>query len=177
MKKSRIWMAVAVTLTMGFSISSCGDANEYEDANTANPSWVDNYTDSTKVAHPETLAGTQWVRGSGLKKNVYGEEIQGFVESLNFVSADSVSVKMSEGTTTGTWKDDSNTDALPYYEYTYSNTNGRIDILKRSVDEKGKVSKTAIFTGVAVSGKQEVITITHFSDVVETPVQTYLLKQ
>ena len=100
--------------------------------------------------------------------------MQGFVESLNFVSADSVAVKMSEGVTAGTWVDESNTEALPYYEYTYSEITGRVEILKRIVDDKGKVSKSAIFTGVAVNGKREVLTIAHFGD---TPVQSYLVRQ
>lgn len=159
---------------LAIGLTSCGDANEYEDVNTDNPSWVNGYTDSLSIAHPESIANTTWVRGTGLKTNAYGEEIQGFVESINFVSADSVAVKMSEGKTPGTWVDESNTESLPYYEYTYSNTTGRIEILKRVTDDKGKVSKSAIFTGVAVSGKQEVITIAHFGD---TPVQTYLVRQ
>ena len=66
------------------------------------------------------------------------------------------------------------TSNLPYYEYTYSNTTGRVEILKRVVDDKGKVSKSAIFTGVAVSGKREVLTVVHYGD---TPVQSYLVKQ
>jgi hypothetical protein len=93
---------------------------------------------------------------------------------LNFAKADSVAVKMSQGVTEGTWVDESNTSALPYYEYTYSKNTGKLEILKRVVDDKGKVSKTAIFTGVAVSGTSEVITLSHFGD---TPVQTYLVKQ
>ena len=159
---------------LAIGLTSCGDANEYEDAYTDNPSWVTNYNDSLKIAHPQTLANTNWVRGTGLKKNVYGEEIQGFVERLNFVSEDSVAVKMSEGTTAGTWVDESNNETLPYYEYSYTSTTGKIEILKRVEDDKGKVSKSAIFTGVAVSGTKEVITIAHFGD---TPVQTYLMKQ
>lgn len=167
------WIAMAA-LTMGLAIASCGDANEYEDTNTANPSWVDHYNDTIPVSHPETLAGTNWVRGSGMKKNAYGEEIQGFVESLNFVDADSVSVKMSQGVTEGTWTDESNTEELPLYEYTYSETTGNIAIIKSVKNDKGAISKVTIFTGVAVSGKQEVITIVHYGD---TPVQTYLVKQ
>jgi len=174
MKTFRKSIIFAVALTIGVCLTSCGDANEYEDTNTANPSWVDKYTDSLNIAHPESVANTSWVRATGMKKNAYGEEIQGFVASLDFVSADSVAVQMSEGTTSGTWLDESNTADLPYYEYTYSNVTGKIEILKRVVDEKGKVSKSTIFTGVAVSGKQEVITIAHFGD---TPVQTYLVKK
>lgn len=159
---------------MGVLLTSCDDANEYEDARTDNPSWVDGYTDTLSISHPETLAGTTWLRGSGMKTNAYGKEIQGFVERLTFASADSVSVKMSQGVTEGTWVDESNTDFLPYYEYTYSNITGKVEILKRIVDDKGKVSKSPIFTGVAVSGKQQVLTIAHYGD---TPVQTYLVKQ
>ncbi len=169
------YLFAVVMAVAGISLTTaCDDANEYEDANTDNPSWVSGYTDSLAISHPESIAGTTWVRVSGMKQNVYGEEIQGFVESLNFVSADSVAVKMSEGVTAGTWVDESNTEALPYYEYSYTSTTGRIEILKRVQDEKGKVSKSTIFTGVAVSGKKEIITIAHFGD---TPVQTYLIKQ
>ncbi len=168
-------MLAAMTLLFGASmVSSCGDANDYEDTNADNPSWVNGYNDSLKIAHPETVANTKWVRGTGLKTNAFGDEVQGFVESLNFVSADSVAVKMSQGTTQGTWVDESNTEATPYYEYTYSNTTGRVEILKMTKDDKGKVSKTTIFIGVAVQGKREVLTIVHYGD---TPVQTYLVKQ
>ena len=100
--------------------------------------------------------------------------MQGFVESLNFISADSVAVKMSQGTTEGTWTDDSNTEKLPYYEYTYNSGTGSVQILKRTVNDKGAVSKTAIFSGVAVSGTKEVLTLIHYGD---TPVQSYLVKQ
>ena len=156
------------------ALTSCDDANEFEDTNTDNLSWVDNYNDSLKIAHPQSIAGTRWVRGTGIKKNAYGEDVQGFVESLNFVSEDSVAVKMSQGSTSGTWVDESNTEYLPYYEYTYSDATGRLEILKRIVDDKGKVSKSAIFTGVAVSGKREILTVVHYGD---TPVQSYLVKQ
>ena len=67
----------AMTLLMGVCLTACSDANEYEDAFTDNPSWVNGYTDSLKISHPETMANTQWVRGSGLKINAYGEEVQG----------------------------------------------------------------------------------------------------
>lgn len=179
MKRMKIFSKTTVIglclLAFGaISFTSCDDANEYDDANTDNPSWVTGYTDSLKITHPQSLAGTHWVRGTGLKKNAYGQEVQGFVESLNFVSADSVAVKMSEGTTSGTWVDESNTEFLPYYEYTYSETTGSFEILKRVVDDRGAVSKSAIFTGVAVSGSREVITVAHFGD---TPVQSYLVKQ
>lgn len=175
MKTFRMTMIAAMALLFGAGLaSSCGDANEYEDANTDNPSWVKNYNDTMKIAHPESLASTIWVRGTDIKKNAYGKEVQGFVESLRFITADSVAVKMSQGATEGVWVDDSNTERTPYYEYTYSNTTGRVEILKTTKDDKGKVSKTSIFTGVAVSGKQEVLTIAHYGD---TPVQSYLVKQ
>ena len=103
-----------------YLFASCSDANEYEDAYTNNPSWVDGYTDSLNIAHPASLASTRWVRGTGLKTNAFGEEVQGFVESVNFVSADSVSVKMSQGATEGTWTDESNTEKTPLYEYKYN---------------------------------------------------------
>lgn len=167
-------LMAALAVLMGVTIASCGDANEFEDANTANPSWVDKYTDSLKIAHPESLAGTTWVRSTGLKKNAYGEEVQGFVESLNFVKQDSVVVRMSEGVTSGTWKDESNTEHTPYYEYKYSNVTGTVEILKESKNDKGAITKTTIFTGVAVSGNQEVMTVVHYGDI---PVQTYLVKQ
>jgi hypothetical protein len=163
--KKSIFAVFAVVAGLSLT-TACSDANEYENANTNNPAW--------SGSHPEELTGTKWVRGSGIKFNAYGEEIQGFVESLNFAKADSVAVKMSQGATEGTWVDESNTSALPYYEYTYSKNTGKLEILKRVVDDKGKVSKTAIFTGVAVSGTSEVITLSHFGD---TPVQTYLVKQ
>jgi hypothetical protein len=157
-----------------YLFASCGDANEYEDAFTNNPSWVEGYTDSLKIAHPESLASTRWVRGTGLKANAYGQEVQGFVESLNFVSADSVSVKMSQGTTEGTWTDESNTEKTPLYEYKYNSVTGTVDILKRVVNDKGAVTKQTIFQGIAVEGWQTVLTVVHYGD---SPIQTYLVKQ
>lgn len=171
-----------VALFVGFSMTSCEDANEYEDAMTDNPSWVENYNDSLKIAHPETLANTVWVRANGLKKNVYGDEIQGFVESLDFTyAADSVVVKMSAPVFPSTvdksvitWTDESNTAKTPAYLYKYSNVTGKVEILKTIIDDKGKVSQTVIFTAVAVSEKQEVLTIAHYGD---TPVQTYMVRK
>lgn len=163
-------MTGAVALLMGLSIASCSDANEYEDANTNNPA----FTVADSVAHPASLSNTRYVRASGMKTNVYGEEIQGFVESLDFVSADSVTVKMSQGATEGTWVDDSNTDRVPLYEYTYSESTGKLEILKRVEDDNHRVSKTVIFSGMANTGTQDIITIVHFDD---TPSQTYLVKQ
>lgn len=164
----------AVAILMGVCFTSCGDANEFEDALTDNPSWVEGYTDSLKISHPESLASTRWVRSTGLKTNAYGVEVQGFVESLNFVSADSVSVMMSQGTTEGTWTDESNTERTPFYEYKYNNTTGTLDILKRVVNDKGAVTKQTIFQGIAVNGKQTVLTVVHYGD---SPIQTYLVMQ
>ena len=171
--KKSVFIALAAVAGFGLA-TACSDANEYEDFDANNPSWVDGYNDSLKIAHPETLAATKWVRGTGLKVNAYGDDVQGFVESVNFVSADSVVVKMSQGATEGTWVDDSNTEKLPYYEYTYSNVTGKVEILKLTKNDKGAITKNAIFTGVAVSGSREVMTLVHYGDV---PLQTYLVKQ
>jgi len=169
--------SILTTLSLGglvWALTACSDANDYEDANTDNPSWVNGYNDSISIAHPETLANTRWVRGTGLKTSALGEEVQGFVESLNFATADSVSVKMSQGTTEGTWTDESNTEAQPFYEYSYSSTTGNLQILKLVRDEKGNISKSAVFVGIATSGEKEVLTVVHYGD---TPIQTYLVKQ
>lgn len=164
--KKSIFAVFAVVAGLSLT-TACSDANEYENANTNNPAW--------SGSHPEDLTGTKWVRGSGIKYNAYGQEVQGFVESLDFVKADSVAVKMSEGITSGTWKDDSNTEKTPYYEYKYSNVTGTVEILMESKNDKGAVTKTTLFTGVAViSGTKEIITLSHFGDI---PVQTYLVKQ
>ena len=149
MKKFRISIIAVATLLAGFGMTACSEANEYEDSNTDNPSWIVGYTDTTTISHPESLESTKWVRGEDLKKNAYGKVIQGFVESLDFVSADSVAVKMSQGVTEGTWNDESNTTKLPYYEYTYSSKTGNLQILQRNVSN-GKVTKKAIFIGVVV---------------------------
>ena len=168
-------MIAAMALLFGAGLAtSCGDANEYEDALTDNPSWVNNYTDSLKIDHPESLANTRWTRASNMKTSAFGQEVQGFVESLNFVTADSVQVKMSQGTTEGTWTDESNNERIPFYEYTYSATTGRLEILKLVMDEKKNISKSAVFVGIATSGKQDILTVVHYGD---TPVQTYLVKQ
>ena len=175
MKIFRMTMIAATALLLGAGLaSSCSDANEYEDANTNNPSWVNGYNDTLKVAHPESLDGTKWFRADGRKYSAFGQQVQGFVESLDFARPDSVAVKMSQGTTEGTWTDESNTENLPYYEYSYSAKTGRLDILKLVRDEKGNISKSAVFEGIAVSGQQDVITLVHYGD---TPVQTYLVKQ
>lgn len=174
MKKLYNILICSVALTIAFGVYSCKDANEYKDARTDNPSWVTNYNDSMTIPHPVTIANTKWLRGSGLKINVQGKEVQGFVESLDFFSADSVVVKMSQGVTEGTWTDDSNTEAIPSYEYTYSEITGKVEIMKMVKDDKGKVSKVVIFTGVAVEGSPTVLTMTHYGDI---PVQTYLIRQ
>lgn len=173
MKKFRISIIAVATLLAGFGMTACSEANEYEDSNTDNPSWIVGYTDTTTISHPESLESTKWVRGEDLKKNAYGKVIQGFVESLDFVSADSVAVKMSQGVTEGTWNDESNTAKLPYYEYTYSSKTGNLQILQRNVSN-GKVTKKAIFIGVVVKGKKEIITLVHYGD---SPAQTYLVKE
>ena len=162
--KNKIFAALAVVAGLSLA-TACSDANEYEDTNTSNPSF------GTEV--PASLAGTKWVRGTGIKVNAYGQNVNGFVESLDFVSADSVAVVMSEGPTEGTWTDDSNTEKNPLYEYTYNEGTGAIQILKSTTSGKG-VSKTALFTGTANTGSRDVITIIHFGD---TPSNTYLVKQ
>ena len=158
-----IWSAAI--LVLGLGLTSCSDANEYEDSNTNNPQDAEQY--------PETIDGTTWVRGTGMKYSALGEEIQGFVDTLQFFSADSVYVKMSQGVTEGTWNDESNTAKLPYYEYTYSSKTGNLQILQRNVSN-GKVTKKAIFIGVVVKGKKEIITLVHYGD---SPAQTYLVKE
>jgi hypothetical protein len=166
MKIFRLSVFAAAALLMGISMTSCTDANDYKDSYTDNPAFGLN--------HPETLVGSKYVRASDVKYNVYGEEIQGFVESLDFVKEDSVAVKMSQGTTEGVWTDESNTEKVPLYEYVYNNADGSFTIKKRVVDDKGKVSKTDIFMGTATSDSWEMITIVHYGD---TPIQTYLVKQ
>ena len=155
-------IVAAMVLLAGISIVSCEDANEYEDARTGNPTWSD--------VHPDSLTGTKYVRASGIKTNVYGEDIQGFVESLDFVTEDSVAVKMSEGASV----DDSNTEKVPYYGYEYNALNGSFTIKKRYIDDNKKVTFVEIFKGSAISDDKEYIVIAHFGD---TPVQTYLVRQ
>ena len=49
MKIFRMTMIAASALLLGAGLaSSCSDANEYEDANTNNPSWVNGYNDTLK---------------------------------------------------------------------------------------------------------------------------------
>ena len=154
-----IWAAAAVALSLG--LTACSDANEYADTDVNNPSFGETY--------PDSLDGTTWVRGKGIKVNAMGEEVQGYVDTLKFVSADSVYVKMAEGAST----DDSNTAKLPLYEYAYSNKDGVLEIKKRVVDEKKNVSKQSIFIGRAITGSPDVIVVCHYGD---TPVQTYMVK-
>ena len=163
---SKITVISYCLLAIGLA-SSCSDANEYENAITDNPSWAD-------ASYPESLANTKYVRGTGIKTNAYGDEVQGFVESLDFVSSDSVTVKMSQGVTEGEWSDESNNERIPHYEYTYSDATGRLEIMKRNIDDNGKVSKKVIFIGTAITGQHNIITIVHYGD---TPAQTYLVKQ
>jgi hypothetical protein len=174
MKLFKISSMVALAFLMGASLTSCSDANEYEDTDTDNPSWVSNYSKSQEISHPDALTATKWVRASGTKKNAYGEEVQGFVESLDFVKADSVIVKMSQGTTEGVWVDESNTEETPMYEYTYSAQTGKFEILRVVKDDKGNKTNSKILIGVAVNGKEEGITVVHYGD---TPCQTYLTKE
>ena len=165
MKKMYKFVTLLAVVALGMSYAACSDECDYLDTNTDNPY----YTES----HPEALTGTKWVRGNGMKYNAYGDEIQGFVESMDFYCADSVIVKMSEGVTEGTWTDDSNSETSPYV-YTYSSSSGTVKVLKRVVNEKKVVSLVEIFSAVACSGKKEVLTVVHYGD---TPVQTYLVKQ
>lgn len=178
MKTLKIFALAALTAV---SLGSCSDACDYLDAETDNPSWVNDYKEGSAVAHPETLAGTVWSRQSGLKTNAYGEDVQGFVESINFVSEDSCSVKMSEpqfpahfNASFITWVDESNDEATPLYAYAYSDVTGAFTVKKTEIDDKGKVSLKEIFSGVAVADSRNVITVAHFGD---TPTQSYLEKK
>lgn len=169
-----VWMGAALLVAAGFT--ACEDANEFEDARTDNPSWVEDYTDSLVIAHPDSLAGQVWVRGTGIKFNAHGEEVQGYVESMDFYTKDSVVVTMSEGVTKGTMgADDSNTYENPY-EYQYVSETGDLKVLKMVTDEKGTVSKVTLFSGVAVSGTKhgDMLTVVHYGD---TPAQTYLVRK
>lgn len=155
-------------ILMGVCMTACSDANEYGDANTTNPSMGD--------SHPESIENSTWVRAQGAKFNAYGEEIQGYVDTLKFISDTEVIVSMSEGKIPESMKptkqmvDDSNNESNPTYEYTYNNINGEIDIQKVTVNSKGAVSKTTLFLGVA-AGKY--VVVSHFGD---TPSQSYLVQ-
>lgn len=181
MKTLKIFALAALTLLAGVTLGSCSDACDYLDTETDNPSWVPNYNDSTKVPHPAALTGTTWVRQSGLKTNAFGEDVQGFVESIQFVKEDSCVVKMSEpqfpahfNSSNITWVDESNTEATPLYFYAYSDVTGAFTVKKTVIDDKNKVSLVDILSGVAVSGSRNVITVAHFGD---TPTQSYLVQK
>ncbi len=161
-----ILAAAALLLTMGFV--ACEDANEFEDARTDNPAWG--------MEHPDSLAQQVWVRGEGIKFNAYGEEVQGFVESMDFYTKDSVVVTMSKGKTAGTMgADDSNTRKNPY-EYEYVKETGTLKVLKEVKDERGNTSKIELFSGVASGDAKHgvVLTVVHYGD---TPAQTYLVRK
>lgn len=171
------YILASAALLAGTCLMSCEDANEFKDTNTSSLSFGNE--------HPESIANTKWVRAQGLDYNAYGEEVQGFVESLDFFCEDSVHVKMSQGLTQGTWTDDSNTEKDPSYEYIYTPAQydkdgnlanaeavGRVEINKITLTSKG-VSKTTLFIGV-VSANPNVITLSHYGDV---PNKTYLVKQ
>lgn len=168
MKRTYKYFSLCVAAALAITTTACSDECEYLDTNTSNPSFGEN--------HPASLTGTKWVRGTGIKRNAFGEDIQGFVESFDFYRADSVIVKMSESGTTGTWTDDSNTEKLPTYKYSYSTTTGTVKVLKSVKDDKGKVSDVELFAAVAdsVSANKSVMTVVHYGD---TPAQTYLVKQ
>jgi hypothetical protein len=174
MNKTFKTMVIAMVAFIGIGLTSCGDANEYKDYNDSNLSWTGGFQGKENTPHPEELTGTTWVRAAGMKTNAYGEEVQGFVESLNFLDNNTVVVKMSQGKTAGTWVDDSNNEDVPTYVYSYNSTTGTFEILKRMKDEKGNWTTAKILIGVAVSGNPDGITVVHYGDV---PVQTYLVKQ
>lgn len=162
------YLPLCVVAALAMTTVACSDECEYLDTNTDNPSFGEN--------HPAALTGTNWSRGNGMKVNAFGEEVQGFVESMDFYRADSVTVKMSEGCTSGTWTDDSNTAKLPNYKYTYSATTGTVRVSKSVKDSKNKVTDVELFAGVvdSISSNRCIMTIVHYGD---TPSQTYLVKQ
>ncbi len=168
MKRIYQYFSVCVLAALAITTTACSDECDYLDTNTSNPSFGENY--------PASLTGTKWVRGNGMKYNVFGEEIQGFVESMDFYLVDSVIVKMSEGCTAGTWTDDSNTAKLPTYKYSYSPTTGAVKVSKSVKDDKGKVSDVELFAASvdSISAQKFVMTVVHYGD---TPAQTYLVKQ
>lgn len=169
MKTLKKSILVFAAIFMGVCFAACTDANEYEDTDTSNPTMGD--------SHPETIESSTWVRAQGVKFNAYGEEIQGYVDTLKFISDTEVIVSMSEGKIPESMKptkqmvDDSNDESNPTYEYTYNNNNGEINIQKVTVNSKGAVSKTTLFLGVA-SGNY--VVVSHFGD---TPSQSYLVRK
>jgi len=179
--KKSVLAILAVSLAATFT--ACSDANEYGDANTSNPSWG--------INHPASISGSVWNRTAGLKKNAYGQDVMGYVASVDFYMADSCIVAMSDkdanGKTintdangnaifpTSVWVDDSNNESLPRYNYEYNETSGALSIFKVTYDSKNKATKTVVFTGVvSESNGKTVMTIFHASD---TPSQTYLTKK
>lgn len=161
---------------MAVGFVACEDANEFEDVRTDNQSWVNGYTDSLEIAHPDSLSQTEWVRGEGIKFNAYGEEIQGYVANIVFFSMDSCYVTLSQGKTEGVMgNNDSNTRENPY-KYTYTDVTGVVQIFKTVIDDKGRRSEVGIFEGVAVSGTKrgDMLTVVHYGD---TPAQTYLVRK
>lgn len=162
--------AAAALLAVGFV--ACDDACEYEDTRTDNPSWVKGYNDSLAISHPDSLAQQFFLRGEGIKFNAYGEEVQGYVESMDFITKDTVIVVMSQGKTAGTM----GADDSGKFEYEYNVETGNLRVLKEMIDDKGKVSKVEIFSGVAVSGTKhgDILTVMHYGDI---PAQTYLVRQ
>lgn len=171
--KKLIPAGAAALLAVGFA--ACEDACDYDDVRTDNPSWVKDYTDTLTIAHPDSLTGWVWVRGEGIKYNAYGEEIQGYVESIEFFSKDSCIVTQSQGTTAGTMgADDTNTRENPY-KYYYTNVTGTLNIVKTVTNDKGILSEVTLISGTAVSGTKygDLLTVCHFGD---TPAQTYLVR-
>ncbi len=153
---------------------ACNDANEYEDTNTDPYSAVTNYNDSLTIAHPETLSGTTWQRTNGINVNVYGENVQGYIESVQFIDDTYCVVTMSEPedipssiSNSATWLDETTTEDAPY-EYAYSNVTGSVDIYSYVEDSKGNKSRTNIISGVAVNGNQTILSLSHFGDVPQT---------
>lgn len=164
------------TLLLAVGLVACEDACEYDDSKTDNPSWVNGYTDSLQIAHPDSLAGQVWVRGEGIKFNAYGEEVQGYVESMEFFSKDSMFVTMSKGVTAGTMGvDHSNTRENPY-KYEYVKETGNLNVVQTVIDDKGRRSEVTIFSGIAVSDTKfgDMLTVVHYGD---TPAQTYLVRK
>ena len=156
----------ALLLSLGFV--ACEDANKFENSRTDNPAFGE--------THPDSLALQVWVRGEGIKFNAYGKEVQGYVESMDFYTKDSVVVTMSKGKTDGTMgADDSNSRKNPY-EYTYVKETGTLKILKEVKDDKGNISKIELFSGVAVSDVKygAILTVVHYGDI---PAQTYLVRK
>ncbi len=165
-------LMMGATLLLAVGFAACEDACDYDDAYTDNPSW----SNGQELAHPDSLTGQVWVRGEGIKFNAYGEEVQGYVESMNFFSADSMFVTMSKGTTSGTMGvDHSNTRENPY-KYEYVKETGSLNVVQTVIDDKGRRSEVTIFSGVAVTGTKfgDMLTVAHYGD---TPVQTYLVRE